>query len=332
MADEQLLPAYLIVGPDEVKRDTALSHLRARLERTGMADFNMDVVDASRAVEVETLSSSLRMFPMGADFRLVVLMGCDHPSEELKSLLLDYSEDPADTTVLVVVTRQLAKSTKLYRAIANKDPKAVIDCAAKKGRDAVELARALARSHGRELAMGAAEELVSRVGESSRALDNELAKLAAMIASPTISRADVEANVARVAEVKPWDFLNAVAARDLPRALELYHLQPAKSEVRLLMLTCTRIRELICAKSLDARGRAAELASVLHLQGWQVRNHVRWARAFTFDELEDALRGAATVEVALKGSSDSVTAFTSWIATVAGRPVQGASRQATRRG
>ncbi len=318
MADAPLKPAYLIVGPDEVKRDTALAHLRQRLERSGMADFNLDVVDASHAVDTEALATSLRMFPMGAEFRLVIIMGCDHPSEDLKGVLADYLASPSDTTVLVVVARALAKNTRLYRLIDAIEGDTVISCPQRKGRDAAGLARSLARSHGRELAPDAAEELVARVGESSRAMDNEIRKLASMIDGPRISRADVEANVARTAEVKPWDFLTALSARDLPRALALYRLQPARSEVRLLMLACTRIRELMCAKSLDARGRAGELASVLKLQGWQVRNHLRWARAFTSDELQGALRDAVGVELALKGSADTETAFTAWVASVAG--------------
>ena len=45
-------------------------------------------------------------------------------------------------------------------------------------------------------------------------LDNELKKLAAMVGSERIERTDVERLVVRTAEVKPWDFLDALSARD----------------------------------------------------------------------------------------------------------------------
>ena len=124
---------------------------------------------------------------------------------------------------------------------------------------------------------------------------------------------DVERLVMRTAEVKPWDFLNAVSARDLPRALELLALQPDRSEVRLFSLLVTRLRELIVAKALDARGAGRELATTLGVQSWQVKNHLTWARRYKMAELVDALSAAVDVEAALKGSRDSALALRMWV-------------------
>ena len=152
----------------------------------------------------------------------------------------------------------------------------------------------MARAHGKTIGLPAAEALVSRAGEQSRMLDNELKRLSQMVEGPEITLADVERLVMRTAEVKPWDFLNAVSARDLPRALELLALQPDRSEVRLFSLLVTRLRELITAKALDARGAGRELASTLGVQSWQVKNHLGWARRYKMSELIDALSAQPT--------------------------------------
>lgn len=123
----------------------------------------------------------------------------------------------------------------------------------------------------------------------------------------------------RTAEVKPWEFLNAVAARDLVRSLELLKLQPAKSEVRLWSLLVTRLRELIIAKSLDTRGQGSQLATTLGVQGWQVKNHLSWARRWRMDELLEALSQAIEVELALKGSRDSELALRMWVISMTSR-------------
>ena len=318
MADAKLLSAYLALGPDEVKRDAAIARLKRRLEATGLADFNLDERDMTREQDIDALVGSLNTFPMGADFRLVILTGCDRLAEPVRTALVDYLADPAPTTVVLFTATSLAKSTKLYRAIAACGPHAIIDCAAKKGRDLPILVQGMARRHGAELSLDAAEELVARAGDSTRMLDNELKRLAQMVGGRRVERSDIERLVVRTAEVKPWDFLNAVAARDTARALELYHLQPPRSEMRLYALLVTRLRELITAKALDARGQGRELAQTLGMQGWQVRNHLTWARRFTMDELVDALSAAVAVEQALKGSQDSVTAFTTWIVQITG--------------
>ena len=69
-----------------------------------------------------------------------------------------------------------------------------------------------------------------------------------MVEAPQIELADVERWIVRTAEVQPWDFLNAVSARDMRRSLELFNLLPAKSYVWTYTLLCGRIRELIVAK------------------------------------------------------------------------------------
>lgn len=319
MASAKLLPAYLLVGPDEVKRDAAIDRLVSRLEASGMATFNLDDRDMTKPQEPDEIIASLCTFPMGSDFRLVILRSCDHLVKAMSDALVSYLAAPSPDTVCLIVADALARNTRLYKAVAKIDVKAVIDCSAKKRWELPAYVQGMASRHGVSISSAAAEELVARAGESTRMLDTQLKKLAAMTGSSSIELADVERYVVRTAEIKPWDFLDAVSARDVARALELYRLLPPKSEVRLLSLLLTRVRELIVAKALDERGQARELASTLGVKDWQVKNHVRWSRLFSMDELVDALRSAVETECALKGSRDSEIAFTTWFVSIAQR-------------
>lgn len=319
MASAKLLPAYLLVGPDEVKRDAAIDRLVSRLEASGMATFNLDDRDMTKPQEPDEIIASLCTFPMGSDFRLVILRSCDHLVKAMSDALVSYLAAPSPDTVCLIVADALARNTRLYKAVAKIDAKAVIDCSAKKRWELPAYVQGMASRHGVSISSAAAEELVARAGESTRMLDTQLKKLAAMTGSSSIELADVERYVVRTAEIKPWDFLDAVSARDVGRALELYRLLPPKSEVRLLSLLLTRVRELIVAKALDERGQARELASTLGVKDWQVKDHVRWSRLFSTDELVDALRSAVETECALKGSRDSEIAFTTWFVSIAQR-------------
>lgn len=319
MASAKLLPAYLLVGPDEVKRDAAIDRLVSRLEASGMATFNLDDRDMTKPQEPDEIIASLCTFPMGSDFRLVILRSCDHLVKAMSEALVSYLAAPSPDTVCLIVADALTRNTRLYKAVAKIDAKAVIDCSAKKRWELPAYVQGMASRHGVSISSAAAEELVARAGESTRMLDTQLKKLAAMTGSSSIELADVERYVVRTAEIKPWDFLDAVSARDVARALELYRLLPPKSEVRLLSLLLTRVRELIVAKALDERGQARELASTLGVKDWQVKNHVRWSRLFSMDELVGALHSAVETECALKGSRDSEIAFTTWFVSIAQR-------------
>ena len=48
MAGTSLLPAYLVVGSDELKRSHAVARMKKRLEASGLADFNLDERDMSK--------------------------------------------------------------------------------------------------------------------------------------------------------------------------------------------------------------------------------------------------------------------------------------------
>ena len=146
MAEQALLPAYLAVGTDEVKRDTAVARLKERLARTGMADFNLDERDMTREQDLDAILSSLNTYPMGADFRLVILEGCDRLAEPVREALVTYLANPAETTCLLMTAGSLAKSTRLYKAVAKLGKQAIIDCGAKKGRDLPVLVQGMART------------------------------------------------------------------------------------------------------------------------------------------------------------------------------------------
>lgn len=319
MAGQGLLPGYLIVGSDELKSSRAVERMCARLEKSGMVEFNLDERDMTKDPQVDDIVASLNTFPMGAEFRLVILTNCDKLPKAMSEPLVEYFANPSPTTVCLVVATTLAKNTRLYKAIKKLGDKAIIDCAPKKTWELPPQVVKMAAAHGKAMGLPAAEALVARSGENTRMLDNELKKLASMVTGSEITLADIERHVMRTAEVKPWEFLNAVAARDLVRSLELLKLQPAKSEVRLWSLLVTRLRELIIAKSLDTRGQGSQLATTLGVQGWQVKNHLSWARRWRMDELLEALSQAIEVELALKGSRDSELALRMWVISMTSR-------------
>ena len=293
--------------------------MKKRLEASGLADFNLDERDMSKEQTSEDVLSSLNTFPMGADFRLVILRPCDRLPKAMSEMLVDYLKNPSSTTVLLLVAEKLAKNTRLYKAVAKIDKKAIVECAPKKRWELPQQVRSMATAHGKAITQGGAEELVSRVGESTRMLDNELKKLASMVEGGEITQADVERFVVRTAEPRPWDFLDAVSARNLPKALSLLRMMPQRQEIMLYSLLTTRIRELIYAKALDARGEGSTLARALGLQSWQVKNHLRWARGFKMSELLGALESAVDVELALKGSQTSDVALIRWVTQICTR-------------
>ena len=303
-----LLAAYLVVGENQLKRETAIKRLRARLEG-GLEAFNLDEMSASANLEPADVAISLNTLPVGTGIRLVLIHDANRIAKAVSETIIAYLENPNPDCVLCLDAQKLAKNTRLYKAVAKVGRQSVIDCTPVKSYKLPEHVAKHARALGMQLDIAAAKELISRVGEDMVLLDRQLRTLKELCDSPHVTQADVERYIARTAEVKPWEFLDKLAAGDIQRSLELYRHMTNASHHALVALIERRVRELICARSLMDRGQSARIASELKRQEWQVRSVVSAARHHTQESLIRCLSACETCERELKSGSDAETSF-----------------------
>lgn len=231
--------------------------------------------------------------------------------------VVSYLASPSGTTVLALVADKLAKNTRLYKAVAAHGKTAVIDCSPLKRHELPKTVRSLAVGQGVTFTAAAAEKLVELVGEDTVKLDSEVKKVALAHCGPdAVGEAEVERLVSRTAEVKPWEFVDAFAARDVRTCLLLLSRMESTSPHALLAMCTTRLRELICARALVERGNPRGVAAALKMPDWRVKNHVSWARGFTAQELRAALGSARDAERSMKSGGDADAAFLDWTISV----------------
>lgn len=315
-----LIPAYLVVGEDALKRDAVIKRLRARIAQLGDIEFNHDVFSGETASGLEIVSACDTM-PFMSDMRLVEVTNADKLKKADAEALVSYLEHPNETTVLALVAEKLAKNTRLYKAIAAVGKQAVIECAAKSRRELPRVVRDMAVGHGVVFNDRAANALIDLVGENTVALDAEVRKIAlAHQGKDPVTDAEVKSLVARTAEAKPWELVDAVSARNLTQCITLLGRMESASPYSLIGMCTRRIRELICAKALEQRGQgAAVLAKALKVPDWRVKNHFGWARGFSRQELLRALKLARDAERDMKSGTDPDQAFMGWLLQVVPR-------------
>lgn len=323
-ATEPLLPAYLVVGEDALKRAAVLKRLRARVAEFGDLSFNSDELDGE-FVEGSAIATSCNTMPFASELRLVYLRNADKLKKADSEVVVAYLKEPNPTTVLALEAEKLAKSTRLYKAVASVGKKAVIECAPLKKHELPKTVRAMAVGHGVAFSEGAARKLVELVGENTVHLDSEIRKIAlAHQGSDAVTEAEVEAMTARTTEVKPWELVDAFSARDLRKCVLCLERMESTTPHALIAMCTTRIRELMCAQSLARRGNG-HAAAIAHELGertgrgvpeWRVKNHSAWARKYGAEELRAALASARDAEQAMKSGSDPKAVFTDWLVGV----------------
>lgn len=314
-----LLPVYLICGEDALKRDTVMKRLRARLSALGDLSFNSDEFSGETATGADIVSAC-NTVPFASPVRLVEVRAADKLKKADSEGLVAYLDSPAETTVLALIAEKLAKNTRLYKAVAKHGKTAVIDCAPLKRFELPKAVRAMAVGHGVTLTEGAAVKLVDLVGEDTVRLDSELKKIAlAHRGTDAVNEHEIVAMVSRTAEVKPWEFVDAFAARDARKCLLYLGRMDSVSPHALLAMCTTRLRELVCARALADRGNPRGVAAALKMPDWRVKNHATWARGFTSAQLRAALVAARDAERAMKSGADPDAAFLEWVLGVVAR-------------
>lgn len=310
--NNKLLAAYLIVGEDELKRQRAIERLRARVAALGDLDFNHDIFDGEHASGSD-IAVACNTVPFASELRLVELTNAEKLKKQDAEVLIAYLAAPCETTVLALLSPKLAKNTRLYKAIAQVGASSIVDCTPPKRYELTKMLRNMAVGYGFTLSDASALKLVELVGEDTVRLDKELAKISlAVSGQDAVSPREIEALVARSAQTKPWELVDAMSERDLKKTLTCLH-RMNESPLRLIALCTSRLRELACAQSLAARGQTHQLADTLGLPSWRVKNHVQWSHNYSEDELRHAFVTLRDCERQLKSSSNAASAFEDWL-------------------
>ena len=68
--NNSLLPVYLVVGEDELKRETVMKRLHARLEKMGDLSFNSETFSATTCTGEDVVTAA-NTLPFASPIRLV---------------------------------------------------------------------------------------------------------------------------------------------------------------------------------------------------------------------------------------------------------------------
>lgn len=197
-----LLPVYAIVGDDKLKAKVVLDRLTARMEEFGDMNFNSSTFDGESAIGTEITSACMQI-PFASEKRFVVVKNAEKLKKDDTERIVEYLENPNESTVLALVCKKLAKNTRLYKACEKVSNTSIIDCSSPKSYLVADTLNNVARSHGGSINRDAARMLVELVGTDTMKLDAEIQKLLLSNGNQNITLEQVNAEVQKSAESKP---------------------------------------------------------------------------------------------------------------------------------
>ena len=344
---EDIEKVYLFSGEVDSRRQSAVDELVTKVVDADYATFDRQEFDGNTAA-AESIISAIAIVPIASERRVVIvdrvdLLDADGqvrlagfiPKLGLQScLILLVSEDASRQRKPSKVPKEQADDEEAERQKRKKGLQPELVAAAKKHGTVTNFAKLRSntltglitkavKAHGKKIQPPAVQALARSVEANLAIAEREIEKLVAYTADrDTITMGDVDKVACKSPEDRVFPLIDAIAARNSGRAIQLLNetlaasTNPDSDVLRILALIGKHFRLLCQAKFLKTQG-VRNLGSVpedlapallqehrqnpVSLLDWQQKKLLEQTNAFTSDELRSCLQQVLSCELTLKG-------------------------------
>ncbi|MBI4418994.1 MAG: DNA polymerase III subunit delta [Ignavibacteriales bacterium] len=302
----ELPPIVFLYGEEDFLIDECLQAVLNQILDDGTRGFNLDVVYGSK-VDVKEVVALASAFPMMSARRVVVVKEFERlaVSEPAREQLSAYLRDPLASTCLVAVSSHPDLRKKPFTDL--KKHAAMVECKPLYDNKVPDWISRRIQSLGKTADPDACRMLQAYVGNSLRALQNEIDKLFIFVgAKKEISGEDVAQVVGASKGYTVFELQNAVGRRDLKESLTILQamLQAGQSPQLIIIMLTRFLNQLWKLGELKAsRAPDAEIAREVGVHPFFLRQLIEFQRGFPQDHIENGYRALLEADTILKTTS-----------------------------
>jgi len=306
LRSKKIKPLYLFYGEEEFLIQECVSALIEALVPKEMQAFNVDKIDGDK-VSVRDVVALAASYPMMNDRRVVVVdnLGGLTSTEKGREILSLYINKPSETTCFVMVMNkkpdfrmkpfaELKRRNVVYEFLPLYDNQVPAWIESR-----CELA-------GVKIEPEAVHILHSVVGNSLRALQNELEKLITYVGKQrSITSDDVSHVVGFIKGNTVFDLQNALGEGDATNAMMILKrmLESGESPPGIIVMLTRYFFQLVKAKELCSHNVSeAEVAKALNVHQFFIKGYLQASNRFSFSELEICIEKIRVADLQLKTS------------------------------
>jgi DNA polymerase III subunit delta len=297
-----LQPAYIICGSDRPKVQRAVVQLRRRVEAESGSDLNIAIFDAETTSAQEVVeAASTPGFALGTRL-LLVLNGHKWKGVKQRLALVAYLKEPMPDTCLTIAGETFAKDDALTKAVAKAG--AVLRYDLPKRWELASWVTSRARSYGLRMNSSVAKHLLEVSGEAPERLEREIEKLATYCRGADAGIEDVDAVCSPNLEVRIFDLMDAVGARDRRKAFALLESVYAGGEdANAVLFNLKRHVKLLDEAAQLDHDDAASAARQLKVHAFRAKKLLEQRRHYDRPRFAVAYQALAEAEVRMRGKA-----------------------------
>ena len=216
--------------------------------------------------------------------------------------LAEYLEKLPDTTYFLFVENEVDKRGKLYKTV--KKNGSIVEFARQTEDTLMRWILGVLKKEQKNITRSTMELFLEKTGTDMNQISMELEKLLSYtMGKEIITTEDVEAICTSQTVNQIFEMINAMAEKNQKKALDLYYdlLALKEAPMRILYLIARQFNQIMLISELDSQGLGREaIAAKLGMQSFIVRNSLRYARAFSAQQLRYAVETAVQTETDVK--------------------------------
>ena len=309
----EVAPVYVLFGPEINLRDIAARTIADFSFGEGdLRDFNESEFSLNADGNLQRALAAANQLPMMAKRRVIRLTDVrvtasgqrDTLREEQESVLLEYLQDPAPSSVLIFVADELngvRRMGKFLRANASAVEFKPLD-----DKESTHWAQNAFKKAGIQIDNTTLRHFIALVGNDSARVVNEVEKLAtAALPGHEITVSLIDQLVPNSRELTNFELTDALVEKRKAAAMTILRkvLDNGAEPLMILGLISYNFRRLLMAKDMMARGAdRSEVTRGMYLRPRDQEGFLAAARRADADALKTATRRIAETDLAIKTS------------------------------
>lgn len=296
---QDLKPVYLIYG-EKYLADQALERLRNRIAE-GAASLNVNVFSAASSNPNEVLQAADTL-PFLGERHLVIVKDFDKANAADQRSYAAYAENPAATTVLVLMADKANKGSVIYKTVQKTGQ--VYEFKTPKDTELFAWVEKQFNDRGKKPVPIATRYIIEQVGTDLATLNSEIEKTCVYLGEKKIAEPqDLVEIIAKNPQNTIFELVDALGAKERRQALSILNRLFAAGEPPLKVLTMIvrQFRMILKTKALTAnRIGSGELAKELGVPPFVVDKYRRQCERFSFKEIKRIYDLLQATDIAIK--------------------------------
>ena len=293
---------YLLFGEERFLVNHYAKSIRDAAVDPGMRQMNVEVF-TGKACSVDAAIEALETTAFMSDYRMVIMKdsglfttGRKNESENLAAFLPDIP----DTSIIICLENDIDKRGRLYKKTAELGR--AIEFKRLSEKNFNDWMDKIFAKEGKRLTPAAADMLIKNTAADMQLLHNEAMKIVAYASGELIDENDVEAVCVKSFETRIFELVAAVGHKDSRRALEIFNnmLLMKESPIMVLTMIARQLRLILQCSCLSENHAPNEIAAVLGLREYIVRDCLQQSRNFTNEKLIYALKSVLDADFGIK--------------------------------